>query len=172
MLKNFLRIAALVLPLAVLGGIAIKGHINHNTGQIWEISIKGYDPRDLLFGHYLTFRYDWNPPQLTNGFLSSKQCVCLQKNGDDFKAPKATTFSCNAETYPKCDAVVSNIERNGKYFIPEKNANNLNYLLSGGKRELYAKLRVRDDGGYSLIGITVDGQDLIDYLKTLENKNK
>lgn len=52
-----LKILALILPLLVpvllIGNIIWVRH----QALIYPVKIEGYDPRDLLYGHYLMFRY-------------------------------------------------------------------------------------------------------------------
>lgn len=53
------RLAAALLPLAGLAALwAWSEHISRQ-GTDWEVSVAGYDPRDLLRGHYVEFTYDW-----------------------------------------------------------------------------------------------------------------
>ncbi|MEM6585863.1 MAG: GDYXXLXY domain-containing protein [Pseudomonadota bacterium] len=49
----------LVLPVAGLGALWWQSEDLSRQGTDWEVPIQGYDPRDLLRGHYVEFRYDW-----------------------------------------------------------------------------------------------------------------
>ena len=53
------RLAAFALPLAGLA--ALWGWSDHlsRQGTDWLVPVAGYDPRDLLRGHYVQFAYDW-----------------------------------------------------------------------------------------------------------------
>lgn len=51
--------AALLLPLAILGISWATTWRAAQQGQDWLIPIQGYDPRDLLRGHYVQYRYAW-----------------------------------------------------------------------------------------------------------------
>ncbi|NML10965.1 GDYXXLXY domain-containing protein [Sphingobium sp. AR-3-1] len=51
--------AALLLPLAALAASWAVTHQQAQQGQDWLIPIEGYDPRDLLRGHYVQYRYAW-----------------------------------------------------------------------------------------------------------------
>lgn len=57
--RNFL-IAAVLLPLvffmAWISSLEIRE--NFNTQEV-QIAVKGYDPRDLLSGHYISLQLDW-----------------------------------------------------------------------------------------------------------------
>jgi len=50
---------ALLLPLVGLGLIWLQAERESDQGSEWDVPIAGYDPRDLLRGHYVQFRYDW-----------------------------------------------------------------------------------------------------------------
>jgi len=52
-------LAIILVPLAGLGALwASSDHLSRQ-GIDWEVEIAGYDPRDLLRGHYVEFTYDW-----------------------------------------------------------------------------------------------------------------
>ena len=53
------RIAVLALPLLGLGALWGQSHKTYNEGTEWDVPVAGYDPRDLLRGHYVEFTYDW-----------------------------------------------------------------------------------------------------------------
>lgn len=58
------RIAAGLLPLAGLAGLWAMSESVSREGTDWDVPIAGYDPRDLLRGHYVEFTYDWPIPQV------------------------------------------------------------------------------------------------------------
>lgn len=49
----------LLLPIAALAALWGHSHWQAQQGQDWLIPIEGYDPRDLLRGHYVQYRYAW-----------------------------------------------------------------------------------------------------------------
>lgn len=57
--RRFFLPLALLLPLAGLGLIWLMAERESRQGTEWDVPIAGYDPRDLLRGHYVQFRYDW-----------------------------------------------------------------------------------------------------------------
>ncbi len=60
MIRKATRAAAiLVLPLAGLAALWVQSDALSRQGSDWEVPIQGYDPRDLLRGHYVEFTYDW-----------------------------------------------------------------------------------------------------------------
>ena len=58
-MKTALRLAAIALPLAGLGAIWAMTEYESRQGTEWDVPIRGYDPRDLLRGHYVEYVYDW-----------------------------------------------------------------------------------------------------------------
>lgn len=59
--------AALLLPLAALATSWAMIHRQAQQGEDWLIPIEGYDPRDLLRGHYVRYRYAWPTAPLREG---------------------------------------------------------------------------------------------------------
>ncbi|MEM6856931.1 MAG: GDYXXLXY domain-containing protein [Pseudomonadota bacterium] len=53
--------AVLIIALPVVGLAALWALSDtlSRQGTDWEVEIEGYDPRDLLRGHYVEFRYAW-----------------------------------------------------------------------------------------------------------------
>ena len=58
-MNRLARLAALALPLAGLAGLWLQSDTHYRSGTEWEVPVAGYDPRDLLRGHYVEFSYDW-----------------------------------------------------------------------------------------------------------------
>ena len=64
MKKNIL-IAFISLPFICLLGWVIFLTVIKNTGTDVTLSITGYDPRDLLSGHYIAYQIDWDNSDCT-----------------------------------------------------------------------------------------------------------
>lgn len=79
MIKNKKLFAALVFPIAVLA--VWTGWLQYNQRAVIRrvtVSVSGYDPRDLLSGHYVNLQPDWKNTDCSQ-FVDN---VCPQK---DFK---------------------------------------------------------------------------------------
>jgi hypothetical protein len=64
--RTLLWAAALAFPLIGLGYSWLSTHQLAQQGEEWLIPVEGYDPRDLLRGHYVQYQYDWpdgKPPR-------------------------------------------------------------------------------------------------------------
>ena len=64
--KSLLWAAALALPLIGFGASWFSTHRAAQQGEEWLIPVRGYDPRDLLRGHYIQYRYDWPVEKVAN----------------------------------------------------------------------------------------------------------
>lgn len=82
--------ASLLLPLVALAASWTFTHRQAQQGQEWLIPIQGYDPRDLLRGHYVQYRYDWpvSPQQQTESAVtpSSANALCITGSAPHIRA--------------------------------------------------------------------------------------
>ncbi|MGQ0445299.1 MAG: GDYXXLXY domain-containing protein [Beijerinckiaceae bacterium] len=155
-----LKLAALVLllPLLVLGGIVAKNERDIASAKTWRVKITGYDPRDLLYGHYLNFRFDWGTT-LTRGSCAAEQscCLCLDAQ-DGTTSPLASRKTCEAAAQcashiPMPDGAnkdAFNPEGAQRYFIPESAATQLNMLLANRQYNLQADVKIAPSGQHVL----------------------
>jgi len=59
-MKKYLFIAMITLPLIALASWAGWLAWERSGGQEVKVTIAGYDPRDLLSGHYIAYSIDWD----------------------------------------------------------------------------------------------------------------
>jgi len=123
--KNTL-IIVLLFPILILLALTIyKKHILTSGSEV-ILPISGYDPRDLLSGHYLIYRVEYQVNNLCVGTTKvQKGYVCLDQKS--FSLSKPTT----------CKTFIRGICRNGqfvagieKYYIPESNATYVNQQIT------------------------------------------
>lgn len=69
---------ALALPLVGLAASWAATHRAAQQGTEWDVPIAGYDPRDLLRGHYVIYTYDWPGFEAGGAELASEQALCLE----------------------------------------------------------------------------------------------
>ncbi len=69
-------------------------------GEEVEFAISGYDPRDLLSGHYLTYRVDFGGDwKCSNELQYVPSCLCLEKDSSG-KAKAISQQPCDDTTCP------------------------------------------------------------------------
>jgi hypothetical protein len=58
--RSFINLAVLVLPVAFLALWSASLSWRHHNSPTYEVVMAGYDPRDIVYGKYIIFTYDWN----------------------------------------------------------------------------------------------------------------
>ena len=75
-MNRLIRLAAVILPVLGLGALWVQSDRTYHQGTEWEVPIAGYDPRDVLRGHYVEFVYDW--PGRERWAIDAPQALCLE----------------------------------------------------------------------------------------------
>ena len=152
--------SALALPLIGLGASWAVTHYKAQQGTEWDVPIRGYDPRDLLRGHYITFQYDW--PGLTregDGFAYI-ETLCIKGT-----APAITrTSQPKSGSAPPSDcAAIAKASRwdeggnglgNGMFYVPQTKAGDYERKLRDPKQQGVMRVRIREDGRVRPISLT------------------
>lgn len=151
---------ALALPLIGLVASWATTHSAAQQGTDWEVPIQGYDPRDLLRGHYITYQYDW-PGLARSDPFAYIASLCIRG-----KAPKIERVT-QMETIPElpvpgCDSVAitslndetGNGLANGRFFVPQTKAKAYEDKLRDPRIETFVTLRIRKDGQIRPTGLT------------------
>lgn len=105
--RRFFLPLALLLPLAGLGLIWLMTDRESREGTEWDVPIAGYDPRDLLRGHYVQFRYDW--PAVAHEDIpiwsTSRKSLCIRGTAPDIDSVEVLDISgFSEEMESSCDA--------------------------------------------------------------------
>ena len=145
--------AALLLPLIVLAFTWATTYRMARQGQDWLIPIKGYDPRDLLRGHYIQYRYDWpmtaGPDDLSNFDPAYAGALCVE--GIAPHVARVRSLGAN----PRCAIVVRATLGNrrevrgldsGIFFTSEAGARALGSQLADPRQQALIRVRIRPDG--------------------------
>lgn len=172
-----LTLGALALALMILLPILLMGKAvyDRNNGTIWRVSIEGYDPRDLLHGHYLNFTYDWNfrDEQAASCGYDQKCCLCLSEAeaGSNID-PVATMVGCRSPEARQCRAKIIGekgwnrfVTDNQQYFVPEEHALALEKKLTEGQHDFKMEIAVPHSGGTAIIRkLYIDQKPIEEFL--------
>lgn len=162
MIGTVARIAAmLVLPLAGLAALWAQSDTLSRQGTDWEVAVEGYDPRDLLRGHYVEFRYDWpvrgdEPDGEDEGFVASPQFSHLCLIGDPPVIAEAIPFEDPSDPmFEQCEHKLSvqpgsvygyaSLAR-GRLYVGQDRARELDKGLREGGQRGIVTFRQREDG--------------------------
>ncbi len=138
-LKQALLAVSLILPLAGLGGVLAQADHAHKTRETYTLKISAYDPRDILRGQYLQFKYDWpaGTPE-TIAFEKDRETVLCLENAPEGVRTHVSTDRANdvaCENFvtvygkPMVYTPSAKFERTGRYYLPEDKAAQVNRLL-------------------------------------------
>jgi uncharacterized membrane-anchored protein len=156
-----------MIPFVLLCLLISRAEYHINTGTQWDFAITGYDPRDLLRGHYLRFRvaYDWQgEKEVCN---SNKGCsYCLTDIGK--QAPKVhiidTHLAKQCDGFMQYDDLQEPLNR---FYIPETQARLAEDLLRQARIDntAYLRLSINKDGAPRIVDLLIDGRPLGELLK-------
>ena len=114
---------AIILPILVMGGWISTYLAKSNTGTEVTLKIRGYDPRDLLSGHYLTYAIDYGSPVTCPG-QKREWCLCLKQGREEehvlaYQQDCHVMSSCSTILKGFCEykRFSAGIER---YYFPER----------------------------------------------------
>lgn len=175
----------LILPALFFVFMIVQAEINKNKGTIWTVPIAGYDPRDLLRGHFLQFQYVWNWSDQKDFCLGEECCLCVNKSGEDTKNPKVSSLTCEkANEANVCESKIKGIGIKhfdgtpqfymgrgsndlGRFYVPEEYAAQLNDMIlnQNQKHEFEISLNVTEDGRAFINSMTVDAEDFWAWIR-------
>lgn len=163
--KSLILVGALALPLIGLGLAWGNIHRKAQTGTDWNVPIMGYDPRDLLRGHYINYQYDW--PGLKRGGFGLSE-ICIEGTAPTISRtsiPNTPMGESAAEPVmpSKCTVIArapiggddqGNGLEGGLYYVPQTQAAEYEEKLRDPKLQGVIRLRIRDDGITRPVGLT------------------
>lgn len=181
--KVLTGILVLVFPILVLAGMAGKAAIHQGIGeQTWKIQIKGYDPRDLIYGHFLRFRYDWNiipnPYTSSDHHNNDQTCLCVNRADNSYDNPTVYRTDCKTPKNRHCTSVMkvyphgnnyslNRDEASEKYFIPEENSAAIDRLLRRDEDTFSIELMAHKDKSVSVRKLYVNDVPLNEHLRNM-----
>ena len=153
-----LLIAALAFPVVILIGMTGINEYYLRTSQSLVLPVQGYDPRDLLSGHYLIYKVDYGlscPEDLENFPVTAYICFKPLKYIVAFKQPKNCPLFIKGECLGNRE-FQANANR---YYIPEDKARQLEDLfLKADKKNVV--LSVTGKGHVLVKDLIIDGQSI------------
>lgn len=158
--RSLLRLALLLLPTLILTGWALSiPRMRAGEPEMW-VRLAGYDPRDLLRGHYLLARLDI--AGLPPGRMGAGDCVCLTPAGADGRPGFTPLPSCAPDILSACPFPVADPGRELRIYQPQARAARLEALLRDAQVRVDIRVRFDGKGGIALDDIQVNGKSLPD----------
>ncbi|MBF0368860.1 MAG: GDYXXLXY domain-containing protein [Magnetococcales bacterium] len=163
-------VTALLIPIMALSALAWQKHRLFTTGTEVTFAIQGFDPRDLLSGHYLIYRIDYqaeDPCQADNGQTEhgSPVWLCIEPRAFHLYAPSRER--CPLTIPGRCEKrrFKAGLER---FYIPEEEARPLDRLVRNSRGSLIVSVTPR--GGAVVKELLIDDQPWREFLAASEKK--
>lgn len=182
MTKGMIIVLILSVILAVGAPLLNALHMTqqYKTYPSFRVVIEPYDPRDLFYGHYLTFRTAWNwkdaplaqERQGRRGPYQKNSCLCVEEGNENPPVYKVTCPAAGA-VLPQCRHILKGESygeqsfeaRVNRYYLDEAAAMPLERQFRDGKKKFTLDLYVTP-GGKALPGqLYVEDVPLEDYIK-------
>jgi uncharacterized membrane-anchored protein len=151
------KVLAISFPLIGLFLWTLSLEFKQSSGKEYQVSIEGYDPRDLLSGHYLRFRLTFIPKSECRDNHSEQVCACFASTkenpnileGIEVKSCVSAATMCPVFIEGTCSAgrFLAGIER---YYIPEA---------------LAPALSTIPDGATAIVGVSGQGSAVLKDLR-------
>jgi|GEM_PF-2824454 len=187
MIKNAttrrLRIAAalVIVPTVLLAGLVLKHELALEKAQTWRVKIAGYDPRDMLKGHYLSFEFDWVWKDKTHPFCKNDEecCFCFESKGTKTAGippiPTVSYLHCKeagkmCKSFIRVEATTGNRddgfypENDHRYYVAENKASSLERVLESQNHNVTVDLKVLPSGLHMLGELCIDNVPWRDWL--------
>jgi hypothetical protein len=137
------QIIAVTLPILLLIFMIGRAEWQLAHSDTWHFAIRGYDPRDLLRGHYMRFRLDVSPAETIEACAVSDPecCYCLEP-GQGIEA-RVSLATCDTAR-DACDAFVRTqpLHALDRFYIPEEGRIEMGQILRTAARQQRAHLAV------------------------------
>ena len=168
-MTNRKNLLAVLIPFLLLCLLIIRAEFHISQGEEWKFEVQGYDPRDLLRGHYLRFnlRYNWveGGSQCAN---ANDCCLCLSDIGEITPTVKKT--SCEV-AQNQCDGFIrSEFERSlNRYYIPENSAVQAEQILRDARasNDAFLSVSINRQGKPLISDMIIHGESLNELIKQL-----
>ena len=151
-----------MIPFILLCLLIVRAEYHLSVGSEWDISVRGYDPRDLLRGHYLRFRLDYNYIDSKENNCSGDDC-CLCLNKTEHQAPKVHKTDC-ATAKTQCDAfILPELEHSlNRFYIPETKARLAETLLQEAREHdtAYLRLSINAKGEPRIVDMVINREQM------------
>jgi hypothetical protein len=176
--------AALALPLLALAALIVEQEVKLAGAAVINVPVRGYDPRDLLRGHYIQGQLDWEwerEPAASGSYSGIEGGGCVLtldapkprlRFSAGWTAGEAVEEGCRlmiaGRGWPGQGTIAArfmpaSLDAGGgrvKLFVPEDRAAELEQLLLARPGALTVDLAVRPDGTAAIKALRVDGQIL------------
>lgn len=172
-------IAALALPVLALAALVGEQERQIAGAPVLRVPLIGYDPRDLIYGHYLLAQFDWDwegEPKASNDYQEVEGGACVLAETPRPRLRFVPGWKVGDRVDPACRLMMvgrasqrsgqlparftpANLDQGGgvRFYIPENRGTELERVIRDRPGALTADLAVRADGNVTIRALRVDG---------------
>ena len=149
-------VAALIFPIVVLAGNAWMYQPQRSAGEEITFPIQGFDPRDLLSGHYLFYQVDYGITE-TNGCPAGDiaALLCLRPERrvyPDDELPESCTLYLQGD----CDGSSTFNAGLERFYVPQEHALKLEEQIRDKQGEL--SVSIDRHGNAAIVDLLIGGK--------------
>lgn len=148
-MKRAAILLALILPVAGLAALWAWTESWTREGTDWEVPVGGYDPRDLLRGHYIEFTYDWPVEGEDEEERFWIEALCIEGEPPVIERVVIVEDLAGCEHFAKADRGgvygMGGLTR-GRLYVPQTQASELEDKLRDPELRGIVTVRQRVDG--------------------------
>ena len=160
-LPSRLGLLVLALPFLAMAFMIVSNEINIKTNREYRVEITGYDPVNILTGHYLTFRYKW-PDAIKDSCTADDECFACFRGQQIELVETKTIESCDASLLLENRQPPSNLAR---YNISETDAPVLDQMLRERNGKFEVGVVVFPDHTGQIKNLYINDQPISDFSK-------
>jgi len=159
--KTFL---CLIFPVMCLGLLVGWKIFTRSQAKVFRFPIEGYDPRDLLSGHYLRFQVKYPMSEDCGKSSFSPHALCLEPDIRIIDA-KAEYKDCMhfIEGYCSANRFYSS-SKVDRFYIPEEHAIDLEALIRNPLHKPSVDLFVLPDGSVQIKELLIDEKPWLSWI--------
>ncbi len=148
----------LIVPVLAVALLMVRAEYNAGQGQMYTVPVDGFDPRDLVYGHYLSIQVDLESLGATRPDGATEGDVfCFQRDGELVRVlqgtkPDMAQESCASRT------PIGNLVGAKRYLVPEVDALELENRLRDRDVNASVELIIQKNGDVSMGMLFLNGQ--------------
>lgn len=162
------RVFAIFFPVLLLAFWVLSLEFEKRSGTEYHLKIEGYDPRDLLSGHYLQFRLTFLPGSECSGADSERTCACFASSADNPKVLEGVEVKNCIQAAEECPVYIEGSCSRGRflaglerYYIPEELAPALSVIPD----KATALVALNGNGKAAIKGLMVGQETIEEYAR-------
>jgi len=158
---------AVAIPFVLLCLLIARAEYHLKSGEEWTFAVAGYDPRDLLRGHYLRFSLDYDWEDYRGGCSPAESC-CLCLTRTDEMTPSVHETSCTVARN-ECDGFMVTDQANAlnRFYVAETEASRAEQILREARAAENAHIRISVNarGEPRIVDLLIGDRPLEELLK-------